>query len=63
MEGGSKSYMDDKESLKNEIEALKKSLNKEISRGNGDLSSPEILKLSQKLDDLIIKLISGGQGD
>ncbi|TJX15243.1 aspartyl-phosphate phosphatase Spo0E family protein [Tissierella creatinini] len=50
--------IDGKESLKNEIEALKKDLNEKITRSNGDLKSTEIVKLSQKLDDLINKLMN-----
>ena len=48
---------DEKEKVKTEIEIIKKVLDDKVRGHNRDLTSNEILQLSQKLDDLILEYI------
>jgi len=48
--------------LPQEIERLKKELNKRIAQGGNGLSNEETLKLSQRLDELLVEHLLGELG-
>lgn len=49
--------MENNTELLNEIEALRKQLNKVIELSGGDLLTDEVLKFSQKLDKLLVQYL------
>jgi len=48
--------------LPQEIERLKKELNKRIAQGGNGLSNEETMKLSQRLDELLVEHLLGELG-
>lgn len=57
MDTSRKDIIVEKEELKIKVEQIKDQLNKLIENNLGDVSRPEIIELSQLLDELLIRLI------
>jgi len=58
-EAGDKENCEKQERLPQEIERLKIELNKRIAREGSGLNNEETLKLSQKLDELLVEHLLG----